>query len=116
MIVADLEFTVAQSPHRRTVGITVDRDGSLLLHAPDGCSESTLAEWAHSKRMWVYRKLAEKDLLLAPPARKQFLSGEGFDALPAFSPDGRYLMWTSTRGPEHTSQIFVAKFKMPEGS
>lgn len=66
---------------RRTVGITVDRDGSLLLHAPDGCSESVLAAWAHGKRTWVYRKLAEKDLLLAPPARKQFVSGEGFDYL-----------------------------------
>jgi predicted metal-dependent hydrolase len=81
MMVAGLEFTIRTSANRRTVGITVDRDGSLLLHAPDGCSESALANWAHGKRTWVYRKLAEKDLLLAPPARKQFISGEGFDYL-----------------------------------
>lgn len=40
-----------------------------------------LAAWTHGKRTWVYRKLAEKDLLLAPPVRKQFVSGEGFDYL-----------------------------------
>lgn len=81
MIVADLEFTIQTSVTRRTVGITVDRDGALLLHAPDGCSESSLAAWADGKRTWVYRKLAEKDLLLAPPVRKRFVSGEGFDYL-----------------------------------
>jgi len=37
----------------------------------------------------------------------------GFDGLPVFSPDGKYLMWTSKRSPDHTSQIFIARFKMP---
>lgn len=40
----------------------------------------------------------------------------GFDGLPAFSPDGRYLMWTSKRSPDHTSQIFLARFSIPRGS
>jgi Tol biopolymer transport system component len=40
----------------------------------------------------------------------------GTDILPAFSPDGKYLMWTSTRGPEKTSQIWLAHFTMPKGS
>jgi len=38
------------------------------------------------------------------------------DILPAFSPDGKYLMWTSTRGPEKTSQIWLANFTMPKGN
>jgi predicted metal-dependent hydrolase len=79
--IAGLEFAVRTSSGRRTVGITVDRDGSLLLHAPHDCAEPTLAAWAHSKRQWVHRKLAEKDLLLAPPVRKRFVTGEGFDYL-----------------------------------
>jgi len=40
----------------------------------------------------------------------------GFDGLPVFSPDGKWLMWTSNRGPEKTSQIWVARFQLPEGS
>lgn len=37
-----------------------------------------------------------------------------FDGLPVFSPDGNKLMWTSKRGPDNTSQIFIADFFMPE--
>ena len=40
----------------------------------------------------------------------------GFDALPVISPDGKWMMWTSARGAEKTTQIWVARFKMPKGS
>lgn len=40
----------------------------------------------------------------------------GFDGLPAFSPDGKWMMWTSARGEDKTSQIWVARFAMPKGS
>ena len=38
---------------------------------------------------------------------------EGFDGLPVFSPDGKYLMWSSKRSPDKTTQIFAAKFTAP---
>lgn len=38
---------------------------------------------------------------------------EGFDGLPVFSPDGKYLMWSSKRSPDKTTQIFAAKFTPP---
>ncbi len=38
----------------------------------------------------------------------------GADILPVFSPDGKQLMWTSTRGADHTSQLFLADFRLPE--
>ncbi len=37
----------------------------------------------------------------------------GGDVLPVFSPDGKKLMWTSTRTSTHTSQLFIADFKLP---
>jgi TolB protein len=36
------------------------------------------------------------------------------DILPVFSPDGKQLMWTSTRTPDHSSQLFLADFRFPE--
>jgi len=36
----------------------------------------------------------------------------GFDGLPVFSPDGEWMMWTSTRGGGK-SQIYKARFRMP---
>mgnify|MGYP001183203831 CR=1 FL=1 len=38
-----------------------------------------------------------------------------FDGLPVVSPDGKWLMWTSQRGSDATSQIFLADFKVPHG-
>ena len=69
------------SAARRSIGITVDRDGSLIVKAPNDCDEADLAAFAHDKRMWVYRKLAEKDLLLSNRPEKSFVSGEGFTYL-----------------------------------
>jgi Tol biopolymer transport system component len=41
---------------------------------------------------------------------------EGPDLLPAFSRDGKYLMWCSRRSADSTPQIFLAKWKFPKGS
>jgi TolB protein len=41
---------------------------------------------------------------------------EGADLLPTFSADGKYLMWTSKRTKDKTTQVFLAKFKFPKGS
>jgi Tol biopolymer transport system component len=37
----------------------------------------------------------------------------GFDGLPAFSADGKYLMWSSKRSKDNTTQVFAARFKAP---
>jgi len=76
--VGGLDFEVQVSRTRRSIGITVDRDGSLIVSAPSGCGEADLVAFAHDKRMWVYKKLAEKDLLLSRRPAKEFVAGEGF--------------------------------------
>jgi Tol biopolymer transport system component len=40
----------------------------------------------------------------------------GADVLPAFSPDGKYLIWAGKRSADKTTQVFIAKFKFPKGS
>jgi TolB protein len=37
----------------------------------------------------------------------------GFDGLPVFSPDGKFLMWSSKRAPDNTTQLFIGKYKAP---
>ncbi len=37
-----------------------------------------------------------------------------FDGLPVFDNSGSRIMWTSKRGPDNTSQIFIADFIMPQ--
>jgi Tol biopolymer transport system component len=38
----------------------------------------------------------------------------GADVIPVFSPDGKQLMWTSTRTEDHSSQLFIADFSLPK--
>jgi TolB protein len=38
----------------------------------------------------------------------QITDAKGADILPVFSPDGTKLMWTSTRTPDGTSQLWIA--------
>jgi predicted metal-dependent hydrolase len=76
--VAELDFEVQVSARRRSIGITIGRDGGLILSAPPDCQEAEITAFALGKRMWVYKKLAEKDLLVSERPVKEFVSGEGF--------------------------------------
>jgi predicted metal-dependent hydrolase len=81
IVVAGLECEVQLSAGRQSIGITVDRDGSVILSAPQDCNEKDLVAFAYEKRLWVYRKLAEKDLLLSTRPVREFVTGEGFSYL-----------------------------------
>ncbi|WP_067597209.1 M48 family metallopeptidase [Nocardiopsis listeri] len=77
----ELVFSVRVSSRRKTAGITVDRDGSLILHVPEGIEWARVQEWVRRKRHWVRDKLADKDVLISRQPRREFVSGEGFDYL-----------------------------------
>src|SRR5690625_626463 len=81
LTIDDLEFTLVRSPRRRTVGVTVERDGSLVLSAPEDCPIERVEEVAREKQFWVYQKLARKELLFRPAAPKEYVSGETFHYL-----------------------------------
>lgn len=81
LVLDELVFTVRVSHRRRTIGITVDRDGSLLLHVPAGVPWERVKRWVSGKQHWVRDKLADKDVLLSRQPTREFVSGEGFDYL-----------------------------------
>jgi len=81
LTVDDLTFEVRRSGRRRTLEITVDRDGELIIAAPDGVRPPVLAEFVREKRFWIYTKLAEKDALRTPVVTKDFVTGQGFPYL-----------------------------------
>ena len=76
---ADLDFEMRPSGKRKTYGVTVDRDSSLLLHVPEDFSETLIQDFLHEKLLWIHTKLAEKSLYKDGfyPER-QFKNGEGF--------------------------------------
>lgn len=78
MVVDDLHFTLRHSTRRKTIEITVERDGALVLSAPPGIEEGRLQDFIRDKRFWIYTKLAEKDRLQRQVPAKEFVAGEGF--------------------------------------
>ena len=78
LTVGDLSFELRRSDKRSSVGITVDRDGSLIVTAPRDCPLDQITRIARQKSVWVHRKLAEKDLISSAERPKEFVSGEGF--------------------------------------
>lgn len=78
LVVDDLRLAVQRSARRRTMQITVERDGALVLSAPPQVAEDVLRAFVQEKRFWIYTRLAEKDRLQRQVPRKEFVGGEGF--------------------------------------
>jgi len=74
--ISGLVFEVRRGPRRKTLGLTVDRAGELVMHAPLDTSEAELRKWATSKLLWVHQKLAQKQALVRNVHLPEFVSGE----------------------------------------
>jgi predicted metal-dependent hydrolase len=77
----DLEFEVRRSPRRKTLEITVDRQGELIISAPSECPSATMEEFVREKRFWIFTKLAEKETMRVEAPSREFVSGEGYPYL-----------------------------------
>ena len=80
LIVDELSFELRWSRRRRTIGITVERDGRLRVAAPAGSRTRRVEAAVRAKLPWVRRKLAEfaamgppKPLLLVEGGRLPYL-------------------------------------------
>ena len=119
-----------------------EREGYLQLYVVsfDGSREFQLTHdqgvnWGpywHPKEPWIIwagadhsnpQRRPNYDLWMAPyrvregrfelGRRVRITNHPAADVLPVFSPDGRRLMWTSTRTQDHSSQLFLGEFVLP---
>ena len=74
----ELEFELRQSKKRKTIGITVERDGSLILAVPLDAPLEAIAQTVEKRRLWIYRHLIRKETLNQDKPTKEYVSGEGF--------------------------------------
>lgn len=63
---------------RRTVGISVERDGSVVVRAPEGMNEGDLQRLVLSKKRWIGEKVEHPQKYKAKihPPGKELVSGE----------------------------------------
>jgi predicted metal-dependent hydrolase len=76
--ICDLNFEVRRSSRRTTLGLTLDRGGELIIHAPSGSAVEELGQWAQSKLLWVYRKLAIQEAMKPQVNLPEYVTGERF--------------------------------------
>jgi len=78
LVVDDLTLEVRESSRRKTLEITVDRDGGLVIAAPMSTDEQLLRDFVLEKRLWIYQKLAQKAESRRRLPQKEYVNGEGF--------------------------------------
>lgn len=81
--VDELVFSVKRSTRRRTVGVTVERDKSLVAHLPQEVALDEATKFIASKLLWVHQKLAEQGESAREDVFRiaEFVDGEGFHLL-----------------------------------
>lgn len=76
--VGGLEIAVMERPERKTMEITIDRDGSLFVAVPAGTPDDPVRDFVDRKQDWIHRKLIEKADFLPVIPPKEIVDGEGF--------------------------------------
>ena len=74
----DVPYTVRRSSKRTKVTITVERDRTVVVHAPNRVSEEAITRVVEAKRHWIYEKTrhGRKYEELPHPPGKELVNGE----------------------------------------
>lgn len=74
----ELTYTIKRSARRRILTISVERDRSVVIHAPASMSDTAIQEYVDVKRQWLYEKInhPQKYQALPHPPGKELVNGE----------------------------------------
>jgi hypothetical protein len=73
----DIAYQVVRS-RRATADIVIERDGSILVRAPESIPDERIEDMVEAKRYWIYKNLAEWRDLNATRVLREYRNGEGF--------------------------------------
>jgi predicted metal-dependent hydrolase len=72
-----IAYEVVRS-RRKTADIVIERDGTVVVRAPEEVAPERIEDIVESKRYWIYRNLAEWRDLNATRVVREYRNGEGF--------------------------------------
>ena len=75
--VEDVTFALRRSARRRTIAISIPREGRPVVAVPARCSRRVVQDAVRGKLAWVRRKLGERDALAQLPPHR-YETGERF--------------------------------------
>ncbi len=76
--VQDIEYQLLPGADRQTTDIVIERDGVVRVRPPTRMTPEQVDETVFSKRMWIYRNLAEWHDLNATRVVREWVNGESF--------------------------------------
>ena len=102
--VRDIEYRLMPGSERLTTDIVIERDGVITVRPPRDMTPEQVDETVFSKRLWIYRNLAEWRDLNATRVTREWVSGETFLYL-----GSRYRLQLVT-GQEETLKLKDGRF------
>lgn len=76
--VLDIEYQLLPGTNRKTTDIVIERDGVIAVRPPIDMPPEQVDMVVRSKRMWIYRNLAEWRDLNATAVVREWVNGETF--------------------------------------
>ena len=76
--VRDIEYQLLPGTERQTTDIVIERSGVITVRPPLRMTPTQVDETVLSKRMWIYRNLAEWRDINATHVTREWVSGESF--------------------------------------
>jgi predicted metal-dependent hydrolase len=73
----DISYQVVRSK-RATADIVIERDGRIVVRAPEAVPDERIEDMVEAKRLWIYKNLAEWRDLNATRVLREYRNGEGF--------------------------------------
>ena len=77
-LVRDIEYQLLPGTDRDTTDIVIERDGVIAVRPPSDYTPEQVDAVVESKRMWIYRNLAEWKDLNASAVVREWVNGETF--------------------------------------
>lgn len=76
--IKDIEYRLLPGTPRRTTDIVIERDGALTVRPPARLTPEQVDATVFSRRLWIYRNLAEWRDLNATRVLREWVNGESF--------------------------------------
>ena len=76
--IRDIDYQLLPGTDRKTTDIVIERNGIVTVRPPKGFTPEQVDAVVESKRMWIYRNLAEWRDLKATAVVRQWVNGETF--------------------------------------
>jgi hypothetical protein len=72
-----IEYSIKRTG-RTSLEISVERDGIVIVNAPQDADSAAIAKFVSSKRLWIHQKLAYKIQTNKEKIHRDFVNGQGF--------------------------------------